>query len=407
MSTDTKTCPPIWIIIAMVILPNLSESIYSPILPDIAQAFNVSESIAETTLTFYLLGYAVGMLLWGSLSDKIGRKPSLLIGFSTYTLGCIGCYLATSIDTLLLSRIIQAFGGSAGSVIGYAISRDAFTLNKRSSVFSLIGSSLAVAPALGPVAGGLLDQHFGWHSIFPILIGLAIFMCISILSLLPETRPSKIQKQISLGKGFKILFTNPRTLACAFLTGCSISVGFCYFQESPFYFKNILHLSPSLHGLMFIFIAAAWFVGGQISHYLVTQSICQRTVILYGCRISTLGATILLIALFTGLLVHSNIWIACGTLMICTFVIMVGLGLVIPNSIALGLEPYQEIAGTASSIYGFTYYGICTIITFIMSAIHDGSEYPLPIFFFTLCFSVALVFDTLKRYERKFDPSIN
>ncbi|HJN38281.1 MAG TPA: multidrug effflux MFS transporter [Gammaproteobacteria bacterium] len=405
MTTKINKSPQVWIIIAMVILPNLSESIYSPILPDISKAFNISESLAETTLTLYLFGYAFGMLLWGSLSDRIGRKPSLLIGFSTYTLGCIGCYLATTIDTLLLSRIVQAFGGSAGSVIGYAISRDAFTLNRRSSVFSLIGSSLAIAPALGPIAGGLLDQYFGWFSIFPVLIGLAVFMCLSILTLLPETRPDTIEKQTKLLQGFSILLTNPKTLACAFLTGCSISVGFCYFQESPFYFKHILHLSPSLHGLMFIFIAAAWFIGGQISHQLATRSLCPRTIIQYGCRTSIIGSSILLVSLFTGLLIHPNIWLACGALMLSTFVIMAGLGLVIPNSIALGLEPYQKIAGTASSIYGFIYYGICTIITLIMSFIHDGTEYPLPIFFFTLCFSVALVFDILKRYEKKFDPT--
>ncbi len=110
--------PALWLIILIVGLPLLSETVYTPSLPDIAHALSVSDSLAEYTLTIYLFGFALGTLIWGKLSDKWGRKPCLVAGLNIYLIGCLGCYLSDTIFWLMVSRFIQAFGGSVGSVLG-------------------------------------------------------------------------------------------------------------------------------------------------------------------------------------------------------------------------------------------------------------------------------------------------
>ncbi|MBX9977600.1 MAG: MFS transporter, partial [Alphaproteobacteria bacterium] len=107
--------PAIWLIILIVGLPQFSETVYTPSLPDIARALRTSDTMVEYTLTIYLFAFALGTLLWGRISDQYGRKLPLLLGLGLYCVGCIGCTLAPSIDILLLSRFIQAFGGSTGS----------------------------------------------------------------------------------------------------------------------------------------------------------------------------------------------------------------------------------------------------------------------------------------------------
>jgi DHA1 family bicyclomycin/chloramphenicol resistance-like MFS transporter len=111
--------PAIWIIVLIVGLPQLSETVYTPSLPEIADAFKTSNAMVEYTLTIYLLGFALRTFFWSKVSDRFGRKPCVITGFLIFILGCLCCYFSPSIEWLMASRCLQAFGGSVGSVLGH------------------------------------------------------------------------------------------------------------------------------------------------------------------------------------------------------------------------------------------------------------------------------------------------
>ncbi len=184
---STLKTPPLWLLVLIVGLPQLSETVYTPSLPDVAQTFGIAHYLVEYTLTIYLFGFAIGTLFWGKISDKYGRKPSLLAGLILYVFGCVGCFYAASFKAFMINRFIQAFGGSTGSVLGQVICRDAFSGSVRGKVFSIIGSALAFSPAIGPVIGSFVAEAWQWPALFVLLSFIGLLVIFFIIILLPET----------------------------------------------------------------------------------------------------------------------------------------------------------------------------------------------------------------------------
>ncbi|NRB11462.1 MAG: Bcr/CflA family efflux MFS transporter [Rickettsiaceae bacterium] len=189
--------PAIWLIVFIAGLPQLSETVYTPSLPDIAISLQTTEAMVEYTLTIYLFGFAIGTIFWGKLSDRIGRKPCVLYGFIIFVIGCISCYFSNTIEMLMFSRFIQSYGASTGSVLGQAISRDSFHGAQLGRVYSSVSSSLAIFPAIGPAIGGIIAEYFGWRAIFLFLILVTIILTWLIILRLPETHHAVERKKIS------------------------------------------------------------------------------------------------------------------------------------------------------------------------------------------------------------------
>ena len=135
--------PSLFLFIILVGFPQISETIYTPSLPDIANHLNASSNMIQLTLSIYFLGFAFGVFCWGRLSDAIGRRPAMLWGIVVYGVGSLGCYLSGSVEWLLVSRFIQAFGASTGSVVTQTILRESVDGAKRHAVFAQISAALA------------------------------------------------------------------------------------------------------------------------------------------------------------------------------------------------------------------------------------------------------------------------
>jgi DHA1 family bicyclomycin/chloramphenicol resistance-like MFS transporter len=384
--------PPLWLIVLIVGLPQLSETVYTPSLPDIAQALDVGESWVEYTLTIYLWGFALGTLFWGKLSDHLGRKPCMLMGLVLYTVGCISCFMSHSITLLMISRFIQAFGGSTGSVLGQAICRDAFHGKDRGRVYSVVSSALAFSPAVGPIMGGLIAQYLGWSAIFVLLTSAGGSLFFLTKAKLPETHvPHASASNLNLLTTGLQMLKDKRVIAFGVLIAACNGIGFSYYAEGPFYLINMLGLSPSLYGVTFLGIALGGMIGSQISRKL--QNAHEPLKILsFGIKIVLVASSFFVIATFIAQHYDLPKILSIVLTLFSIIMIMLGIGIMLPNALSLALEDYRQAIGTAASLFGFFYYTLIALFTLGMGSLHNDTLYPMPIYFCVISTLMWVVF---------------
>lgn len=382
--------PPLWLLIAIVALPLVAETIYSPVMPTIARSLAVAESEVEFTLTIFLWGFAVGTLVWGILSDWYGRKYMLLAGIAIFIIGCVGCYSAATINGLMICRFIQAFGGSTGSVLGQALCRDLFQGSARGLIFSVITTSLACAPAVGPLFGSWLDYVLGWHGIFMVLAFLALVLMLLIYRLLPETHNgcgsfSQFPTQI-----LRHMVVNKKVIAYGLLVGVCNGISFSYYAEGSFYLINLLHVSPQMFGLTFVLLSVASITGGCISRRMHADGTSGHTIMRYGSYV-VLGGSLLFVAFITAACMISHTAYCIAATVLGMSALLLGTNVLLPTLLSSALSEYGGAIGIASSFFGFFYYTIISLCTGVMGIIHDKTLYPMPLYFLLLSIIVFIV----------------
>ena len=384
----------------IVALPQLSETIYIPSLPSIADELNISDNLAEQTLTIYLLGFAFGVLIWGTFSDRFGRKRGLYGGLVVYGFACLGCFFSPNIEVLMLMRFLQAFGASTGSVLGQAIARDSIPLHERGKAFSNISMALSLAPAIGPIIGGFIASALGWTYVFIALIFLAVIIAGLVYINLPETLStvSNRKKILPTGKQcFSLMIKDSKILGFGLIIGTVNGILFGYFAEAPFFFIEILNLSTYWFGMLSFYIVFPLGIGGIISRTLNKRGMSPNKIIWIGIKSIFWGAFIFYI--LSHLQAFNSFFMILSSIL-CTCVIMTGVTLIIPNVLGQALENYKESAGTAASLFGFFYYTLISLFTSLMGVLHNGTVHRLPLFF--ICMSIVLIISFKSLVQRDF-----
>lgn len=369
----------IGLLIALVGFPQISETIYTPALPSVASGLLASAYMVEATLAIYFLGFALGVLLWGAISDWSGRRKAMLTGLIVYGIGTVGCATVGNIEALLAWRFLQAFGASVGSVITQTMLRDSYDGAERIKLFAIMSGALAFSPAVGPLLGGFISEFMGWRANFWLLAILAIILGIWSFLSLPETRPKQIERPSidKIGLLFMEMINSRALWGHILLVGATNGILFGFYQEAPFVFIEQLGMQPSHYGFFGLLIAAATILAARISyrqnHRFSAQQLIQR-----GAACVWAGGVIFTLAVMTGTfnLNAFGILIAVSTL----FLIFFGIGLIIPSSLSHALKPYQMSVGTAGSIFGGCYYCLIAGFTWGMSWLHNGSALPLPLY---------------------------
>lgn len=381
--------PAIWLLILIVGLPQFSETVYTPALPDIAKSLHVSHAIVEYTLTIYLYGFSIGTLIWGNLSDKFGRKPCVGFGLIIYILGCIGCYFSQTITTLMLFRFIQAFGGSVGSVLGQAIARDAFHGPALGKAYAAVGMGLALFPVIGPIVGGLTAQYFGWYNVFLLLSAFGLIVLGCVVQFLPETHHEQ-RKAINIVQIAKTLAHDKKVLCYGLLVAGCNGIGFSYFAEASFILIDRLGLTPTQYGLSFILLAMSGLLSGLCSHKLHNKY--TSTVILrWGVWIMIAAASFSVVISLLNLMLGLSTYLLMATIILGQTGLVFGIGFVTGNSLALALVDYKWCAGTAASIFGAYYYSLIGFTTLGMGMLHTGGLLPMPLYFLVISLGLAVV----------------
>ncbi|MBT2634017.1 multidrug effflux MFS transporter [Pseudomonas sp. ISL-88] len=324
----------------------LSLDMYLPALPEVAADLHTTASLAQLSLTFCLLGLAIGQIIVGPLSDMKGRRKPLIISLVLYTLSSLLCAFSPSVSFLIVMRFIQGFTGAAGIVIARASARDMYSGKELTAFFSLLMLVNGAAPILAPITGGFVLQFASWKTVFIVLavIGCLIFM--SVLAALPESLP--LEKRTKGGLQ-ETLTTFRRLLGDRMFMGFALSQAFvltgmfAYIAGSPFVLQNIYGVSAQMFSLLFAINGAGIIAASQITGRLAKKR-DERRLFVAGLIIAIIGSIALLLSLAFGL----------GLTAVCIslFIIVSCVGIVTTTGFALAMQKQEKGAGSAAALLG-------------------------------------------------------
>lgn len=346
---STRQYSTAWIMLLALLtsLGPLSIDMYLPALPQMAQDFGVSTQMVANTLPAYFLGLALGQLIYGPLSDRIGRKTPLYFGLTLYVVASLLCIFASNEWSLIAARILQAVGGCVGVVIARAAIRDRLDMQASAQAFASMMIVMGIAPIVAPSVGAMVLTFFSWHAVFVFLtlIGLICLFCVHFFfkeSLPPERRLKLNVAQIIQLYGS--IFKDP-SFKWPMLAGCfSGGILFCYISSSAAVLMDHYGLAQQQFAYTFGLNAFGIMLLSALNKRLGQQfSVLSRLKI--GGIIQLLGVCILFSA---GLIGHSPLWLV----LIGMFWAVAGIGFTGPNAMALAMSEQGAQAGTASAIMG-------------------------------------------------------
>jgi DHA1 family bicyclomycin/chloramphenicol resistance-like MFS transporter len=325
----------------------LTTDMYLPSLPDIVRLLDATTAQGQLTISAYLIGFAAGQIIYGPVSDRHGRKPILIGAVVLYSAASLLCASATSIEMLIGARALQALGGCGGIVLARAVVRDLYSGARAGRELSLIGSVMALAPVLAPLAGGALQTAFGWRSIFLTLVACGFAGIAIIWLLLPETlaRRAGPLSLRSMLRSYGVVARHPVYLAYVGLASISYAGLFAWISGASFVLQNLYGLDPFHFGIAFAVGSVGYMAGSTIAARVVGRLSIDGT-IGAGCLSMAVGGLAMAAAVGIGL--HSAL-----SLVLPMAVYLAGLGMVLPQSIAGAMTPFPERAGVASALLGF------------------------------------------------------
>ncbi len=339
----------------------MSTDLYLPSLPALVTAFDSDIATVQLTLSVFLVGFAVAQLVYGPVSDRIGRRPAILAGVTIFTAASIACALATSIEMLILCRFLQALGACSGPVLGRAVVRDLYGPERSARILAYMSMAMALAPAIGPIIGGVLQQEFGWQATFWLLVGFGVLMLGSVLGLLGESnrhRDPLATSPARLVRNYASLLRHRRYIGYVAIVACSYSTIFTFISGSSFVLSGMLGLSPPAYGACFGIVCVGYICGTFGSGRLTLRMGINR-MIAAGTLVMLAGAAAMAGLAATGVF---TVWAVVGPF----FVVMIGVGLTFPNAIAGAIAPFPAMAGTASALMGFLQMTLAALVGIVI-----------------------------------------
>jgi len=345
---------------------------YLPALPEIGSSLGAAIGPVQMSLTVFFLALGVGQLLYGPVSDMVGRKPPLYFGLGLFALASIGCALATDIEMLIALRFVQGLGAAAGMAIPRAVVRDLHTGNDAARLMSLLMLVFSVSPILAPLAGSAVIAFTGWRGVFWAVTVAAVIGLATIASVLKETRPAEERVESSLGSALQaywVLLRDAHYLGLVFIGAFAMAGFFTYLANSSFVMIDHYGLSPTLYSVAFGVNAAAFFGAAQLNGML-----CERYGIVRVVKTSVTACGFVMTAMFLYYLSGGD---ELAVLIALYFIASALMGFVIPTTSVLALEQHGAIAGTASALLGTLQMLTGAVVMTVVGFFTDGRPLPM------------------------------
>jgi len=365
-------------------LAPLSIDSILPAIPTFVSQLGATPAQAQWTISFFLLGFGGGQLVWGVLADRFGRRPIALVGLLLFILATIGSVASPTIQVMTVLRVLQGLAGAAMSVISRAIIRDLFDRETGARILSYVLLLMNMAPVLAPILGGYLLLLAGWQSIFIITGAVTILVAVVFILRVSETLPEDQRRPLrpmAVLSAYGWVLRNRICMANMALVAFGFSGFFAYLTGSPLVFVEIYGYSENEYGYLFALTAGSLMVANITNSRLLGRFRSSQMLAL-GVGMAALGGLAMAAVTVGG---FNNIWAFMGAVMVYVF----GVGLIFPNAVAAGLEPVGALAGTAASLMGGVQLLTGTLVSAIVARLYDGTTHAIGI---TMMLMALLVF---------------
>jgi DHA1 family bicyclomycin/chloramphenicol resistance-like MFS transporter len=360
----------------------LGIDLYLPALPLIGQDLQASIGAVQASLMIFFIALGAGQLVYGPLSDMLGRKPPLYFGLVLFAIGSVGCAFAPNVEFLLFMRFFQGLGACACTVIPRAVVRDLYTGHEALRMMSMLILVFSVAPILAPLIGSFLIEALGWRSSFWGMLGASLLGLLLMATQLRETRPlavreaERAKRETSASGNWSVVWQSYRTLltdrhflGVVLIGAFGISAFFTYLANSSFVLINHYGLTPRQFSIAFASNAAAFIGMSQL-----TSRLSQRFGLKPMVRVAAHGHAAVMLTL---LLLFALGVEALPVMLVLLFIGFGFLGLIVPASAILALDSHGPIAGTASALMGTLQFGTGALMIAISGQVANGAGLPM------------------------------
>jgi DHA1 family bicyclomycin/chloramphenicol resistance-like MFS transporter len=359
------------LLVAMTGVAPISLYMLVPALPKLATTFGRDISVAQMTVSLYMVGIACSQIIMGPLSDRFGRRPVLLAGLGLMVLASAACIFAETLPQLIAARFLQALGGATGMVVSRAIIRDLYSRERISSMISLVIAVMMIAHMLSPLSGGLLETAFGWRSIFYVITAAALAIAVAIALALPETRRDRTE-----AGGFRgdvgSLFKSRAFVGYLLCQVLASQIIFAFAGGGPYIVVLQMGRTSAEYGAWFATTGFAYLIGNLFCVRFAPRHSLEK-LIWFGLALQLTGAALNLVWGITGFN-QAPSWLF-GTQMI----VMFANAFVMSNSAAGAISIRPDAAGTASGAMGFLQMGIGSLVSQFGAYLGGHFATPVPL----------------------------
>lgn len=331
---------------SLIALGPFTVDLYLPAFPTVAADLQASDAAIQMTLTTTMIGFGVGQLVVGPLSDAVGRKKPLLIATALHVLASLAVVVAPTVEWVMVARLFQGIGAAGGAVVAMAMVRDMFHGQALIKMLANMALVTGVAPVIAPVIGSQLLRVVDWREIFVVLAAYGVLMFLVAKMALHETRPSHMRGRQTMGdvtRRYRKLLTDGSFVGIMIVGAMGFTALFSYLSSSSFVLQDQYGVSAQQFGFIFGLNAVGQIVCVQIAGRMM-RVLAPRTVAAIGVTLMSMGAIALALCaiLDVGLI---------GVVVPLLFVVP-PLGLVMPSVQVMALNGHGGEAGTAASLIG-------------------------------------------------------